>query len=180
MTEHAILEELDGRPVLRFERVLSHPPERVWRSLTEPEEMRAWHPTPARFEPEVGGRVEYVEGSNVADMPDGEVLEYEPPRLLAYTWFVAARGTDRLRWELHPREEGCLLVLLHSFADRTTAANYGAGWHLCLDSLAERLGGGPGRGGAPSPSEEPWQRLNAEYERSFGIAPEQATSPTRA
>ncbi len=55
--KHATLEEVDGRPALRFERVLPHPPERVWTALTDTDEMFAWHPTPASFEPRVGGRV---------------------------------------------------------------------------------------------------------------------------
>jgi hypothetical protein len=49
--------------------VLRHAPERVWRALREPEEESAWHPTPARFEPRVGGRVEYAPGGHVAGMP---------------------------------------------------------------------------------------------------------------
>jgi hypothetical protein len=32
--KHATLEEVDGRPALRFERALPHPPERVWKALT--------------------------------------------------------------------------------------------------------------------------------------------------
>ena len=52
---NAVLEEVDDRPALRFERLLPHPPERVWRALTEPREQFGWHPTPARFEPSVGG-----------------------------------------------------------------------------------------------------------------------------
>ena len=44
--EHAVLPEREGRSVLRFERLLAHPRERVWRALTEREELEAWHPTP--------------------------------------------------------------------------------------------------------------------------------------
>lgn len=177
MPDQAVLEEIDGRPALRLERVLRHSPDRVWRALTEPEEMAAWHPTPARFEPRVGGRVEYVAGGDVPGMADGEVLEYEPPRRLAYTWAAGDREEDELRWELRPHDEGCLLILVHSFDDRFKAARDGAGWHVCLDALADSLAGGPGRDRAPEPGETPWQRLNAEYQRRFGIAPEEATPP---
>ncbi|HEX8073920.1 MAG TPA: SRPBCC domain-containing protein [Thermoleophilaceae bacterium] len=38
------LETIDGRPALRFERRLPHSVERVWRAITEPEELKAWFP----------------------------------------------------------------------------------------------------------------------------------------
>jgi uncharacterized protein YndB with AHSA1/START domain len=31
------LRRIDGKPVLRFERVLAHPPAKVWRAVTEPD-----------------------------------------------------------------------------------------------------------------------------------------------
>jgi len=33
-----------GRWRLRFTRTLDHPPEKVWRAITEPEHLRAWFP----------------------------------------------------------------------------------------------------------------------------------------
>ena len=159
--------EVDGRPALRFERPLQYPPERVWRSLTDPAEQAAWHPTPATIEPRVGGRVAFGgEGS-----PDGVVTDYDPPRLLAYTWGEDGPEADHLRWELRPHDEGCLLVLVHSFEDRLKAARDGAGWHVCLDSLSVTLAGGD------PPEESAWSELNDEYQRSFGISPEEATPP---
>jgi uncharacterized protein YndB with AHSA1/START domain len=38
------LETVDNRPALRFERHLDHAVERVWRAITEPEELRRWYP----------------------------------------------------------------------------------------------------------------------------------------
>jgi len=173
----AILKEVDGRPALRFERVLSHDPERVWRALTDPEEQAAWHPTPARFEPKVGGRAEFVEGSGVPEFDDGVVTDYEPPRLLGYTWGKEGPQADHLRWELRPHDAGCLLVLVHTFEDRLKAARDGAGWHVCLDALAADLDGRP-KALAHHPDDPgPWQALNAQYQERFGITPEEATPP---
>jgi uncharacterized protein YndB with AHSA1/START domain len=176
-TADATLEERDGMPALRFQRVLPHPPERVWRALTEPEEESAWHPTPARFEPRVGGRVEYVPGGHVADPPDGEVTDYEPPRLLGYTWTAGEEEHNHLRFEIHPHDEGSMLILVHSFGDRLKAARDGAGWHLCLDALAASLAGAsspPDHSCDPPP---PWPQLNRSYEEKFGISSAEATPP---
>src|SRR5258708_20510209 len=38
------LEEIDGRWRLRFTRALAHPPEKVWRAITEPQHLQAWFP----------------------------------------------------------------------------------------------------------------------------------------
>jgi hypothetical protein len=106
-------------------------------------------------------------------MPDGEVTDYDPPLVLGHTW-----GDDHLRWELRPHDEGCLLVLTHTFDDRFKAARDAAGWHLCLDALGSSLDD------TKAPSAEDgerlpggWQELNRAYERRFGIPPEKATPP---
>lgn len=174
----ATLEERDGRPALRFERAFHHPPERVWRALTEPEEESAWHPTPARFEPRVGGRVEYVESSYAAFGQPGEVTDWEPPRLLGYTWGKEeGQGPDHLCWELRPHDDGCLLILVHRFDDRLKAARDGAGWHVCLDSLASALDAAPDPPAHDPDIPGPWETLNDEYQERFGISAEEATPP---
>jgi len=175
-TAEAKLEERDGKPALRFERVLRHPPERVWDALTDPDRQFGWHPTPAAIELEVGGRVECLEGG-FAGSGSGEVTAVEPPRLLAYTW--VGPDPDHLLWELRPHDEGCLLTLVHTFSERNSAANFGAGWHICLDSLPAALEGSTERPPAGQ-DEERWQQLNSGYERSFGIESAQAVNPSDA
>jgi uncharacterized protein YndB with AHSA1/START domain len=166
MPPDAILQDRDGRSVLRFERVLRHPPERVWRALTETDELRRWHPSPFALEAAEGGSVRFLPPDGDA-FGTGEVTEYDPPRVLAHTW-----GEDRLRWELRPHDDGCLLVLEHVFDDHFKAARDAAGWHVCLDALAAALDGAP-----QNPAGGDWQGLNREYEARFGIPPEKATPP---
>src|SRR5271154_1629745 len=113
---HAVLRDEQGRPALLFERVLAHPPERVWRALTNGGELRDWHPTPFELDPgppSEGGRVAYDPPPHVPAFPDGRLLAYEPSRLLAHTWW-----DDELRWELAEHDGGCLLRLTHVFDDR--------------------------------------------------------------
>jgi hypothetical protein len=76
------------------------------------------------------------------------------------------------------REDGCLLVLTHTFDDRFKAARDGAGWHICLRSLARFLNGAAtGRGDDDEGVPRDWRELNREYEQRFGIKAEQATPP---
>src|SRR4051812_45738495 len=93
----AVLKDDQGRSVLRFERALRHPPQRGWQPRTERGEFGSWHPPPLEFEPVAGGKVSYLSGGDVPEMPDGVITEYDPPRVLAHTW-----GEDQLRWELRP------------------------------------------------------------------------------
>ena len=178
----AELQERDGRWVLVFERVLPHSRERVWGALTERDELDAWHPTPFSMEEaQSGGRIEFQVPSMLTGMPDGRVIECEPPRLLAHTWFE-----DELRWELEEHPDGCRLTLAHSFDDRFKAARDGAGWHLCLQALERSLtrasadadtSTSAAEDGQDEPIPAGWSELNDEYQERFGISPQEATPP---
>jgi uncharacterized protein YndB with AHSA1/START domain len=174
----ATLEERDGKPALRFERALRHPPERVWRALTEVEEEAAWHPTPARIEPRVGGRVVHAPGDH-GELPDGEVTDYDPPRLLGYFWTADGEEANHLLFEIRPDDEGSILILVHTFEDRLKAARDGAGWHVCLDALAESLDHADLAPLGERGSTGRWPELNGSYQDKFGISPEEATPPPR-
>jgi uncharacterized protein YndB with AHSA1/START domain len=174
LTPEATMYDEGGHTVIRFERGLRHPPERVWSALTKAGELAAWHPSPFELDPRAGGAVRYQPPFDHA-IGDGTVIAYEPSRLLAHTW-----GEDTLRWELRPYAEGTLLVLTQTFDDHFKAARDAAGWHLCLDALAGALDGAGAA--APAPTGERaipagWPELNAAYEERFGISPDEATPP---
>lgn len=166
-----------GRPTLRFERRLKHPIEKVWRALTDPVELEHWFPTriesvsAADADPFVpGGKLRFpfraakeLDGEVIPDF-EGEILELDPPRLLAYTW-----ADDVLRFELIPDGDGCLLVFTDTFTEHGKAARDGAGWHVCLDGLAARLDG------AEPPAEDSWRGRYENYVAVFG--PEASTAP---
>ncbi|MFD0473947.1 SRPBCC domain-containing protein [Nonomuraea thailandensis] len=73
------LETIDGRPALRFERVLPYPVERVWRAVSVPAELERWFPAAAGWTPAAGEVIEAAGGT-------GEVTEVDPPHRLAWTF----------------------------------------------------------------------------------------------
>jgi uncharacterized protein YndB with AHSA1/START domain len=163
--DYGTLSADNGTYTLRFERRLSHPVERVWQALTEPGALRQWFPQDIEGDLSPGGKLRFVfrEG-DYENMPvfEGEVLEYDPPRLLAFSW-----GPDSLRWELRPHGDGCLLILTDTLGELGKAARDGAGWHACLDALGASLDG------REPPAASGWARLHGHYVDAFG--PEAST-----
>ncbi|MPZ60044.1 MAG: hypothetical protein GEU93_01875 [Propionibacteriales bacterium] len=132
------------RCVLRMERRLAHPQEKVWRAITEPEHLNQWYPMPAtRIDLRVGGTIGFDVGGD-PNMPgqstmEGTVTECDPPRVFAFSTpagDVLENERDNLNhFELRPDGDGCLLVFTHMFYDRPFAASYAAGWTDCLNAL---------------------------------------------
>jgi uncharacterized protein YndB with AHSA1/START domain len=143
---NATLDTVDGRPLLRMERRLAHPPEKVWRALTEPAHLNQWYPfTVTLLELRVGGRIAFDDGAGT--IVEGRVTELDPPRVFAFTQDPTAvlprEDENHLRFELRPDGDGCLLVFTHAFHDRPHAAANAAGWDACLDALEAVVDGKP-------------------------------------
>jgi uncharacterized protein YndB with AHSA1/START domain len=136
------LERIDGRYVVRIERLLAHDPDRVWRALTEPGELTHWFPADVSGALRPGAPLTFTFRGGEAPASTGEVLEVEPGRVFAYRW-----QAEVLRWEVHPAEGGCRLVFVHTFDDGPGAASFATGWGTCLDQLQARLSGREAPGG---------------------------------
>jgi uncharacterized protein YndB with AHSA1/START domain len=141
MTE-GTLERRDEHQVIRFERRLAHPVERVWRAITEPDEIAAWLAL-AELELEEGGRVvltwQNTDDDGSTAVARGTVSALDPPRLLELDTDIHGR----LRWELEPADDGTALTFTAEVelpADFETEVI--AGWHIHLDHLEEVLDGG--------------------------------------
>ena len=159
------LERRGDHQVIRFERRLGHPVERVWRALTEPDEIAAWLAL-AELELHEGGRVvlrwqNTGEEGNTA-VARGTVSALDPPRLVEFDTDIHGR----LRWELEPDGDATLLTFT---AEAQLPEEYElevlSGWHIHLDHLEEVLDGGtidwPNWNEAHKPD---WDRIRAGYE----------------
>jgi uncharacterized protein YndB with AHSA1/START domain len=131
------LEQTPAGPRLRFVRHLAHPPEKVWRAITEPEHLRAWFPDTIVVDQwAVGAPLRFVQAPGMGEGFDGEVLAFEPPTALEFRW-----GSDIIRLELAPEGDGTRLTLLDTIDQLGKAARDAAGWHTCLDQLEHHLDG---------------------------------------
>lgn len=125
------------RWTVRLVRRLPHPPEKVWRAVTEPEHLAAWFPSSIEGPREAGAELRfYFEG--VDEPMHGRMIAYDPPRLLEFDW-----EGDVMRIELRPDGEGTELVFTDTFDELGKAARDTTGWHVCLDALVAHLEGEP-------------------------------------
>ncbi len=149
---------------LRFTRRLDHSPEKVWRAITEPEHLKSWFPTrPVGDLTAVGSRVSWEFDDHDLPAMQGEVLACEPPSLIEFGW-----GPDRIRMEISPEGDGCVLVLTDLLDELGKAARDGAGWHTCLDRLEDDLAG---RDAGDTSGR--WREVHPGYVEKFG--PEAST-----
>jgi uncharacterized protein YndB with AHSA1/START domain len=125
----------DGYQIL-FVRRLRKPIEKVWAAVTVPERIADWFAN-MRFlpEPRLGARVELRFDGSPYEMTDGEVVAFDPPRLLAWTWTNADHPPSVIRCELEPDGDGCVLTFSWTGTDTTYLASSAAGWQVFLDGL---------------------------------------------
>jgi uncharacterized protein YndB with AHSA1/START domain len=147
-------------------RDLSHPPVKVWKALTDPEQLREWAPFDSdRDLGTVGTAKLSTVGTPTPQVSETRVKRADPPRALEFTW-----GEQDIRWELEPLEGGTRLTLWHNI-DRRFISMGAAGWHICFDVLERLLADRPmGRIVGPEVMKfDGWQRLNAEYAKQFAV-----------
>jgi uncharacterized protein YndB with AHSA1/START domain len=137
---------------------IAAPPERVFQALVDPKQVMHWWTSEQcqiesfEFEPRRGGRWRYDTKQSKLNVNgvtkfhcEGEVLDYDPPRVLAYTW-IANWHDDRtqrtvVRWELSPSGNGTSLKITHSGLKKLPVArkDYSHGWVGVLGELKKFL-----------------------------------------
>jgi len=97
------------------ERTFSAPPERIWKALTDVEEMRRWYFDLKEFKPEVGFEFEFtVEHEGVKYCHLCKITEVIPQKKLAYTWrYKGHEGDSLVAFELFADGEKTRLKLTH-------------------------------------------------------------------
>lgn len=131
---------------LVIERDLPHPPEKIWRALTQTSLMEEWL-MKNDFQPEVGHRFTFraTPVANWNGVIECEVKVVEPHSRLSYSWGTLGMESV-VTFTLTPTESGTHLRIEHSGFGPDQDANYkGAtyGWRKFLGNL-ERVVEGMG------------------------------------
>jgi uncharacterized protein YndB with AHSA1/START domain len=156
----------DGTAVIRFQRHVPHPVDRVWAALTEPAKMAEWWGE---------GDVDLVEGgrftvtwSNSDEEGNRPVMQatitrLDPPRLLE----TRSGEHGDLRWQLEPEGDGTRLSFTSTLVlPEPYRTMHPAGWHWHLDALATTLDGGD----VDLVDVTGWEQIHERYVARYGSA----------
>lgn len=134
---------------------IAAPPDRVFLALTTPAELQRWfngsRECPAKtwhMDARLGGRYGFGAEkasfaiNNVSEFEcHGEIVEFDPPRRLAYTWLGNWHDDPAqetlVRWELTPVPGGTRVRVTHTGLLQMPVArqDYSGGWSGVLDML---------------------------------------------
>lgn len=125
----------------RIERTLEHDRAEVWKMLTESSLLPQWL-APGSLSCSKGGpaKLDFPEsGASV----ESTVTEFDPPRLIEYSWSRPGERDRPLRWETVAAPRGTLLSLTLTIPDDEDIARSCAGWEAHLEMLAAAMEGVP-------------------------------------
>ena len=130
------------------------PPERVFQAISDEREQRVWWDKKDgnlrnwEMDARSGGKWRFSTTKTSMNINgvsqfacNGEILEYDQPRALAYTW-IANWHSDKsrttvVRWELTPKNGGTLVKVTHSGLAHEDVArkDYQGGWPGVVERL---------------------------------------------
>ncbi len=135
---------------------IAAPAERVFQALTNPDQLMGWFTNPdcpAKFwkmDARPGGNYSFVSESTTVVVNGvsefkchGEILEFDPPRVLVYTWIsnwhVDTMKETVVRWELTPTSGGTKLTVTHSglVEEPEARKDYRNGWVGVIENLKQ-------------------------------------------
>jgi serine/threonine protein kinase len=141
---------------IRLEKHIPAPPEQVFATWTNPDQMADWYapsddfgPTTGEVDPRVGGQYRIgmlLPGRTDPRFVSGQYCRVDPPRTLSFTWawepHQAGWQETQVTVEFHPRGGGTDLVLTHErFRDEPDKNAHAQGWQGCLNRLGRKFRG---------------------------------------
>ena len=125
-----------------MERTLDAPVAKVWKALTDVDQMREWYFDLKEFKPEIGFEFDFVvehEGNTYHHLC--KVTEVIPQKKIGYTWrYKGEPGNSLVTFELFPEGNKTRLKLTHTGIEtfqKTPAyarKNFEAGWTAIIGS----------------------------------------------
>src|SRR4051794_18323731 len=130
-----------------IERTYNAPVDRVWKALTDKEQMKQWYFTIPEFKPEVGAEFQFTSPDDPKQyLHLSRVTEIVEGKKISYTWrYDGFAGDSLVTFELFPEGDKTRLKLTHAGLDTFpaenpdfAARNFEMGWtHITGISLKE-------------------------------------------
>ena len=130
-----------------IERTFNAPVARVWKALTDVDEMRQWYFDLKEFTPEVGFEFDFtMEHEGMKYDHRCKITEVIPQKKLGYTWrYEGHEGSSLVTFELFPDGDKTRLKLTHegleTFPKLPSFAreNFVAGWTEIIGSSLKKF-----------------------------------------
>lgn len=130
-----------------IERTLNAPAEKVWKAITDKDQMKQWYFDLSEFKPEVGFEFTFNGGSeDKVYVHLCKVTKVEPGKTLQYSWrYDGYPGNSFVTFELFPDGDTTRLKLTHEGIETFATDNkdfarssFEAGWtHIIGKSIVE-------------------------------------------
>ncbi|WP_223701030.1 SRPBCC family protein [Sutcliffiella deserti] len=134
---YGTLQKSDSRFALRFERFFSQDSEEVFLAITNPSFFSQWYPfATGEMDLRMGGQIAFDDGEGTTY--SGTITQLDAPYLFGFR-----EVDDLINISLVQEDEGCRMIFTHTFNDNSWAVQTAAGWHRCLDVLAQIVNGKP-------------------------------------
>ncbi|MDR6920066.1 MULTISPECIES: SRPBCC domain-containing protein [Chryseobacterium] len=121
---------------------INAPVQKVWKALTDKEEMKNWYFDIQDFEPEVGKEFNFFEpGEEKKYHHHGRILELIPEQRLKHTWSYPdfSKAETTVTWNLQPKGEETLVTLTHEnienfneLGEGFSRENFIQGWNAII------------------------------------------------
>lgn len=134
------------KPQFVYTLFIATTPEKLWAALTTPEfTQQYWGGRRHETTWQVGAPLKILKPDGSAEV-QGEILQCEPPKLLAYSWLSSTLGgqPSRVTFELspYPATEGSIVMLKITHDEFDPGANIALtamGWTAILNNLKTLL-----------------------------------------
>ncbi|MCZ4244788.1 SRPBCC family protein [Pedobacter punctiformis] len=123
--------------------------DKVWKALTDKDEMKSWYFELKDFKPQVGFKFDFLGGAEYKQyLHLCKVTEVEENKKLSYTWqYDNYEGNSVVTWEIFETATGSRVKLTHTGTEtfpkddpNFARKSFEAGWnHIVRTSLKEYL-----------------------------------------
>ena len=142
--EEEQMRTVDTRPAQVYTVFIKAPREKVWEALTKPEfTHRYLYGSEPKSSWKTGSSIQWTEHGTGRSLVDGEIIAYEPPNRLVYSWIVnydaslTAEGPSRVTWELSEDDGLTKVTVIHDDFPSGSKVydNVAGGWPYILSGM---------------------------------------------
>lgn len=125
-----------------IERTFNAPADKVWKAISDKNEMKRWYFDLPEFKAEVGSEFSFLGGDEKQFVHLCKVTEVIPNKKLSYTWrYEGYEGNSLVTFELFPEGDKTKLKLTHAGLETFPAIadfakeNFAGGWTQLIGTL---------------------------------------------